>query len=266
MAERLTALVPTKNEERLLGRCLDSVRWADEILVVDSGSTDRTLDIARAAGARILEHEYVDSAAQKNWAIPQARHPWVFLVDADECATPALQGEIRALLAREAGPDKDFYRIGRDTWFFGRRIRRTSFAHDSVARLFRREAGRYENARVHASLVEAGLSGGRLRGRLEHRTCEVFDRYMEKFNRYSTCRAFDYRAKGQRATWWRMLSRPAWRFFRMYVLQRGFLDGRAGLALCGLEAAQVFARLAKLWVLERQEAGEEGAEIGRTIW
>ena len=136
----LSVIVPTFNEETTLRDCLESVRFADEILVVDSFSTDATVDIARGCGARILQHEYGYSARQKNWAIPQATHPWVLLVDSDERVTPGLKEEILALLG--AGPKHDGYWILRANHFLGRRMRRCGWGTDKVIRLFRRCDGK----------------------------------------------------------------------------------------------------------------------------
>ena len=120
--EKITVIVPVYNEERNLEACLKRLTWADELLIVDSGSQDRTLDIARRFSTRILEHEYVNSATQKNWTIPQARHDWVLIVDADERVTDALRVEIQNILSRKGGPDYDGYRIRRITYFWGKPI------------------------------------------------------------------------------------------------------------------------------------------------
>ncbi|MCX7934277.1 MAG: glycosyltransferase family 2 protein [Planctomycetota bacterium] len=260
---KLSAIIPCKNEEKNIRACLETVRWADEIMVVDSGSSDRTLEIAREFTDRILSHPYVNSAAQKNWAIPQAAHEWVLIVDCDERVTPALRAEIQNLLA--TSPECDGYRIRRDNWFFGQRIYHCGWDGDDVLRLFRRDVGRYENKHVHADVVVPGKVGW-LQGRLEHHTYRSFDQYLEKFGRYTTWGALDLRAQGVRTTAWHLIARPLFRFLRMYIWRRGFLDGQAGLILCGLAAFNVFMKYAKLWAIRRAEAGEAGVEIGRTEW
>jgi len=260
---RLSVVVPCRNEEANLEACLETVRWADEIYLVDSGSTDRSLEIARRFTDRVESHPYINSATQKNWAIPRASHPWVMILDCDERVTPALGEEIRALLA--AGPDCDGYRIRRDNWFFGKRIRRCGWDGDTVLRLFRRDVGRYEDKHVHADVLVPGRIGA-LRGRLEHHTYRSFDQYLEKFHRYTTWGALDLRDRGVQAGVSGLVFRPLFRFLRMYILRRGFLDGRAGLVLCGLAACNVFVKYAKLWALRRAEAGEPGVETGQTQW
>jgi glycosyltransferase involved in cell wall biosynthesis len=248
MSEKLTVLIPCKNEEKNIRPCIESAKpIADELLVADSGSSDRTMDIARALGARIIEREYVNSADFKNWAIPQVSHPWVLVVDADERVTPELAAEVRRLLSD--GPRRDGYRIYRASYFFGHRIKRCGWQRDNVLRLFRSEL-RYESKHVHAEVVVPSGRVGWLKGKLEHYTCWTFDQYFEKFGRYTTWGALDRRRRGRRAGFWSLTVRPAFRFFRQYVLQRGFLDGKAGLVLCGLAAFNVFVRNAKIWGID----------------
>ncbi|MFH0910882.1 MAG: glycosyltransferase family 2 protein [Planctomycetota bacterium] len=250
---KLTVLVPCLNAEALLRECLESVApVADEILVVDSGSTDRTREIARAFTGRVLVHDYANSAAQKNWAIPQAAHEWVLVIDTDERATSELRRELRALLAGE--PAEDGFRILRQNYFFGTPIRHCGWERDDVLRLFRRDRGRYEEKRVHADVLVEGGRVGRLEGRLLHYTYTGFDQYLEKFGRYTTWAAEDLLDAGKRPTAWNLLARPAFRFFRMYVLRRGFLDGIPGLILCTLAAMSVFMKYAKLWAILREKA------------
>ncbi|HSQ58875.1 MAG TPA: glycosyltransferase family 2 protein [Acidobacteriota bacterium] len=148
MRERLSVLIPTKNERANIADCLASVRWADEVVVVDSGSTDGTLDVARGAADRVLEHEYVNSAAQKNWALPQLTHRWVLIVDADERVTPALRAEIERTLD-DAGR-ADGYWIYRANHFLGKPIEGAGWQRDKVLRLFDRTKGAYQPLHVHA--------------------------------------------------------------------------------------------------------------------
>jgi len=178
----LSVIVPTLNEEATLRDCLDSVRFADEILVVDSFSTDATVDIAREFGARVLQHEYVYSARQKNWAIPQAKHEWILLVDSDERVTPGLREEILALLA--SGPRDDGYWILRANHFLGRRIKRCGWGTDKVIRLFRRDLARYQDREVHAEIDLPGPLPV-LAHPLEHHSFRSFAQYWRKIQIYS---------------------------------------------------------------------------------
>lgn len=260
---KLTVIVTCENEEKDIRTCLESVKWADEIMVVDSGSTDRTLEIAREYAHRIIEHEYVNAATQRNWAIPQAAHEWVFIVDSDERATPELQAEVRALMA--GTPRCDGYRVRRKNWFFGVEMPHCGWERDVVLRLFRRGAGRYEDKHVHADAVVDGVVG-LLDSSLEHRPYRSFDDYLEKFGRYTTWSALDLKARGKRPGLRDLVGRPLFRFFKMFVIRQGFRSGLAGLVLSGLGAFSVFMRYAKLWVMLRAEAGEKDIETGRTEW
>jgi glycosyltransferase involved in cell wall biosynthesis len=245
MAE-LTVLIPCKNEARNIRACLESVRsLADELLVADSGSTDRTMDIAREFDARIIEREYINSANFKNWAIPQATHDWILVVDADERVTPALAEEIRALLS--GTPDCDGYRIYRRNFFFGHPIDYSGWQSDRVLRLFRKSVCRYQDRHVHADVIVDTGKIGVLKAKLEHYTYWTFDQYFEKFGRYTTWSAEDRLARGERPSLWRLFFAPKMRFVRHFVLKLGFLDGKKGYILSQLAAFSVFTRYAKMW-------------------
>lgn len=252
MREPLSVLVPAKNEEHNMKACLDSVRWADEVVVVDSGSADGTLAIARSIADRVLEHEYVNSAAQKNWSLPQLAHRWVLIVDADERVTPALRAEIEAVLSH---PDRaDGYWIGRSNHFLGKPIQSAGWQRDRVLRLFDRTKGEYEPLHVHAEVQIRGRVES-LRERLVHHTYRDLDAYFVKFGRYTKWSAEDLKKKGIRASGARLLFRPWLRFLRMYVLEGGFREGRAGIVLCMLAAFSVFTKYARRWEDEIRGGG-----------
>jgi len=257
MAEKLqlSVLIPVFNEERNLLACLDSVReLADEIFVVDSFSTDKTVAIATQSGARVVQHEYINSAAQKNWAIPQCRHEWVFIIDADERVTPELRKEIQALLTRPGGPACDGYFVVRRNYFLGREIKHGGWETNDVQRLFRREMGRYAEREVHADVAIKHADGklgtsGKLKAKLDHDTCppDGLNSFFQRFNRYTTQAAERYHREGRKPAVWKMFFHPAWEFFKMYILKRGFLDGIPGLAVCGFCAFTRFVRYVKLY-------------------
>jgi glycosyltransferase involved in cell wall biosynthesis len=246
-----------KNEEHNAGEVLGSVRWAEEVVVVDSGSTDGTLAIARAIADRVLEHEYVNSAAQKNWALPKLTHRWVLIVDADERVTPALRAEIESVLANPARADG--YWIGRANHFLGTPIRSAGWQRDRVLRLFDRTKGEYEPLHVHAEVRIRGRVES-LNARLVHHTYRDLDAYFEKFGRYTRWSAEDLKKKGVRASPSRLLFRPWLRFLRMYVLEGGFREGRAGIVLCMLAAFSVFTKYARRWEDEIRGGGSGGKE------
>ena len=258
MREPLSVLVPTKNEEPNIGACLESVRWADEVVVVDSGSADGTVELARAIADRVLAHEYVNSAAQKNWALPQLTHRWVLIVDADERVPAELRAEIERVLS---DPERlDGYWIFRANHFFGRPIGVAGWQRDKVLRLFDRTKGAYEPLHVHAEVAIRGRVG-RLQAKLVHHTYRSLDQYFEKFGRYTKWSADDLKARGIRASWSRLLLRPWLRFARMYVLEGGWRAGRRGVVLCMLAAFSVFTKYARRW--EDEVTTEEGKKPPR---
>jgi glycosyltransferase involved in cell wall biosynthesis len=247
MSERLTVIIPSKNEAANIRNCIASLgNLADEILVADSGSTDATLQIVRQLdGCRIIEREFVNSGDFKNWAIPQATHPWVFVLDADERVTPELAREIRQLLTTDIAYDGFWvYRVNH---FMGHRLRHTSWARDRVIRLFRRDCGRY---RLHTDHAEVNLPLeriGALRQKLIHYTCCDYDTYLRKMLRYTEQQAELWYRQGRRPSLLRLLANGPLRFLRCYVLHGGFLDGPAGFQVAVLTGFYSFLKQARLW-------------------
>lgn len=249
MTLKLTVLIPCKDERLHIRSCIESVRTvADEILVADSGSKDGTLEIVRSlGGCRIIEREYINSADFKNWAIPQASHEWILVVDADERVTPELAREIRELLADR--PLRPAYTVRRDNFFLGHPIRHCGWNTHRPVRLFRREGSRYQARRVHADVhVSTGLAG-QLQQPLLHYTALDLDRFIAKQQRYAMWSALDAYDAGKRATWLKMFSHAPLRFLQLYLVRGGFLDGRAGLVVCGLMAYYTFIKDARLWAI-----------------
>lgn len=249
---KLTVIVPTYNEEDNLQDCLETVRWADEILVVDSFSTDRTIEIAKTFGATVIQHEYVNSATQKNWTLPQANHDWVLIVDADERLTPALQEEIQVIL-QQASPTHNGYWIRRVNYVWGRPIRYCGWQNDKVLRLFDRQKGRYEEKEVHAEVEVQGATAF-LINPITHHTYRDLNHYFQKFERYTDWGAMELYKQGKKARWDHMLFYPPIRFLNMYILKLGFLDGLPGLILCVLSSFYVFTKYAKLWQLNQKQS------------
>ncbi len=245
----LTAIVTTLNEEVNLRGCLESLAFVDSILLVDSFSTDRTFEIARSfPSVEAVQREYFGSAAQKNWAMDRVTTPWLLIVDADERVPPDLAREILELL--EKGPDAQAYFIRRENVFLDRIIRHSGWSTDKVVRLMERGAARYPNRRVHADLDPPGATPT-LRSPMVHYTCRSLPQYVQKLHRYAEWGAADLYRAGRRAGVVELLLRPCWRFFRTYVIQAGFLDGRHGLVLCGLQAWSVFLKWARVWEWNR---------------
>ena len=245
----LTAIITTLNEEVNVRDCLESVAFADEILLVDSFSTDRTVEIAREFPAvRVVQREYFGSAAQKNWAMDQVTTPWLLIVDADERIPERLAREIRAVVER--GPEENQFFVRRENVFIDEVIRHSGWSTDKVVRLIRRGTVRYPNRRVHADLP-ADLPTPTLLAPMIHYTCRSLQQYIEKLQRYAVWGAADAFRQGHRAGFVELLLRPLWRFVRMYVVQGGFLDGGHGLVLCALQAWGVFLKWARVWEWNR---------------
>ena len=250
MKQKLTVIIPCKDERMNIRPCIESARTvADEVLVADSGSSDGTLEIVRSlGGCRIVEREYINSGNFKNWAIPQAGHPWVLILDSDERVTAALADEINRLLA--GSPHCDGYHIYRANYFLGHRIRHSGWGRDKVLRLFRRDLGRYVGESDHAEVHLDSGKAGHLRARLEHFTYWTYDQYFRKFGRYTVQGANNYRAAGRRASFAQMLLAPPLRFLHCYIVRLGFLDGMAGLQLSALTGMSSFVKQIRLWELE----------------
>ena len=246
---KLTAIIPTGNEEHNIREVLESVTFADEIMVVDSFSTDKTVDISKEYTNFILQREYKYSASQKNWAIPQASHEWILLVDADERVTPELQEEIKTLL-KNPPQDIDAYWIYRMNHFMGKRVKYSGWQNDKVIRLFKRDVCKYEDKMVHAEIVTEGEVGF-LKNKFYHDTFISLDHHITKLNRYAAWQARDYDKKVNRLTPFHMIIKPIWGFFKHYILQMGFRDGIVGLVISYLHAYSIWMRYAKLWLYRR---------------
>jgi glycosyltransferase involved in cell wall biosynthesis len=257
---KLTVTVITKNESAHIDACLASVAWADEVLVVDSGSPDGTADRARARGARVLVRVWPGYSAQKNFAAGEAAHDWILSVDADERVTPALSEEIRRHLAAPAGPSSAGYRIPRVTWHLGRWIRTTDWYPDFQLRLYDRRRARWKPKRVHESVEidAAGGAAGQLESELEHYAYRDINHHLDTMNRYTTLAAEEMHEAGRRASTWDLVAHPAAAFLRNYVLRRGFTDGAAGFIISSMNAHYVFLKFAKLWALARQQPPQAG--------
>jgi glycosyltransferase involved in cell wall biosynthesis len=243
----VTGIVTCFNEERHIAACLESLAWCDEIVVLDSFSTDRTPELARAfPRVRFLERTYYGAAAAKNFAMDAARHEWMFILDADERCTPELQREIEALLA--ATPAHGAYFVKRRCFFLGREIRFSGWRNDRVVRLIRRGAARHENVRVHPRVIVEGGEAPVLTSALVHHMVEDFRAYLQRMVEYGHWGAAQAWRDGKRArSFADVMFRPAWRFFRTYVLQLGFLDGGVGIAFCMCQAFATYAKWSLLW-------------------
>jgi glycosyltransferase involved in cell wall biosynthesis len=251
----ISVVITTYNEEVNVAECIESVLWADEILLVDSFSTDKTVEIAQRHPVNILQREYFGSAAQKNWALDRVAHEWVLIIDADERVPEPLAREILSVLA--ATPTVNGFYIRRENVFLDEVIRHSGWSTDKVVRLFRRDKGRYPNRRVHADLEIEGAVPV-LRNPFLHYTFRSFDQYFPKFLNYAEWGAAQAFRDGRSAGVVELVFRPWWRFLRTWLVQGGILDGKHGFIVCALQSFGVFLKYARLWEYRvRAARGEE---------
>ena len=247
---KLSAVVITRNNAATIRRCVGSMTFADEIIVLDSGSTDETMEISRALGAQVHEtSDWPGYGPQKNRALKLATGEWVIAIDSDEWITPALRAEIERTIA-SAGA-RAAYAIPRRSSFCGRYMKHSGWWPDYVVRLFRREAGRYSDDRTHERLLVDGATG-RLTEPIMHEAINDLDQMLLKMNAYSSSSAQSRYEQGRRATLGTAVLHGAWTFFRTYVLRLGFLDGREGFMLAVANAEGSYYRYAKLMLLDRE--------------
>ena len=249
----VSVIVITRNEARNISAALESIRWADDIVVVDSGSVDDTVAIARRHTDRVVTRAWEGYGSQKNYAAGLAAYDWVLSLDADERVTPALAQEIRALL--DAGPAKQGYRIPRVTHYLGRWIRSTDWYPDRQLRLYDRRAGRWNDRRVHESVTVDGAVG-QLETEIEHRAYRDVSHHLRTIDHYSTLAADQMLAEGRRVQWIELVAHPPLAFLRNYVARLGIRDGTPGLIVSILNSYYVFLKYAKRW--EQQRAAEQG--------
>jgi glycosyltransferase involved in cell wall biosynthesis len=245
---QLSILLPTFNNAEMIRPTLESVSWADEILVVDSFSTDHTLDICREYGARIIQHEYIQSAKQKNWAIPQCIYPWVLQVDTDEVLEPGLRAEIEASL-KTAPATLDGFRVPFKHHILGEWVRACGLYPEYHLRLFRRDAGRFEDKEVHAHVRVPGQVVT-LQHHILHYGMTNIGKQLSNIDRYSRYQADELKKLGKRFHWSHPVVRPFAVFGYYYLWKRGFTAGYRGLLFAALNATYDFWAHAKLWELE----------------
>ena len=245
---KLSVVIITKDEAANISAALDSVRWVDDLVVVDAGSTDDTVAIAKRYTDRVVTHAWEGYGAQKNYATTIAAHDWVLSLDADERVSGALASEIQALL--DAGPAQPGYRIPRVTHYLGRWIRSTDWYPDHQLRLYDRRVARWNSRRVHESVIVDGQVG-RLRAEIEHRAYRDVSHHLATIDRYTTLAAHQMRADGRRTGWFDLMGHPPLAFLRNYVARRGVLDGLPGFIVSVLNSYYVFLKFAKLWDLQR---------------
>ena len=239
---KISATIITYNEERNLPRAIESLRCADEILVVDSGSTDRTVEIAEKLGARVMDSPWPGYAKQKNLAAEHASHDWILSLDADESLSEALEGEIWRL--KKQGPEFDAYTMPRMAQYLGRWIHHSGWYPDRKVRLYNRQKARWQGEFVHESVRVDGRVG-HFESNLLHFTCDSLSEHLKTLDRYTTLAAQEIAARKIRVPLHRLIFDPAWTFLKSYLFQRGFLDGFEGLTIAYMAAFYTFLKYSK---------------------
>lgn len=239
----VTALVITLNEASHIEACLKSVAWADERLVVDSGSTDDTVAIATRCGATVITRPFDGYSAQKNFGASRATHDWIVSVDADERVTPELAADMKAALASPG--DHAGFRMPRVTWHLGQWMRCTDWYPDNQLRLYDRRRARWNGNKVHESVIADGPVG-RLNHELQHYAYRDIAHHLDTINKYTTLAAEEMHARGRRTGKLELLVHPPAAFLRNYVLRRGIFGGTPGLIVSVMNSYYVFLKFAKL--------------------
>ena len=242
MAIKISAAIITFNEERNIARVIESLRCCDEILVLDSGSNDRTVEIATKLGARVVEASWHGYAAQKNIAVQLATHDWILSLDADESLSEALEAEIWQI--KKSGPKFDGYTVPRLAQYLGRWILHCGWHPDRKVRLFDRRKAKWIGEFVHESVKVEG-SVGHLKSNLLHFTCNSLSEHLRSMDSYTTLAAQEIASREKHVSYNQLLVEPAWTFFRTYVVKLGFLDGVEGLAIAYMAALYTFVKFAK---------------------
>ena len=238
----LSAVLITRNAAAVLAPCLESLAFADEIVVVDSGSSDGTAEIAKRYGARLVQKEWLGFGRQKQYAVDQARHDWVLCLDADETVSPRLAASIQAALAAPVSP---VYRMPRRNRFLGRWLSHGEGYPDWSPRLFNRMNARWSDDLVHEKVLYA-VTPGTLQGDLMHDSSDDLTAYLDRQNRYTTLAARQAYELGRSAGFFHLLLSPAVRFFKFYVFRLGFLDGMPGLLHISIGCINSYLKYAKL--------------------
>jgi glycosyltransferase involved in cell wall biosynthesis len=243
---KITATIITLNEERNIARAIESLRCCDEILIVDSGSVDRTVELAQKLGVKVIEAGWLGYAAQKNWAAEQAANDWILSLDADEALSEALEAEIWAL--KKSGPRYDAYTMPRLARYLGKWILHSGWYPDRKVRLYHRAKAKWVGEFVHES-VQASGRVGHLQSNILHFTCDSLSEHLRTLDRYTTLAAQEIAARRVKVPLFRVILDPCWTFLRTYIVQRGFLDGHEGLVIAYMAAFYTFLKYSKARIM-----------------
>ncbi|WP_298424927.1 glycosyltransferase family 2 protein [uncultured Kordia sp.] len=249
MNTKITALAITYNESAHIEKYIEQLAFADEIIIVDSFSTDNTVELAKKYDITLIQREFDNFSSQKNFAIDQATHDWIVFFDLDEEIPKVLIDEIIATVNSEN--PKKAYHVKRDFHFMGKRMKYSGFQTDISVRLFHKKYCRYNGKPVHET-IETTEKIGTLQHALAHQTYKDFDNYNQKLSHYSRLQAEALYKKNVRPNAYHFIFRPLYRFLHQYFLRLGILDGKEGFILCYVHAFSVFKRYLQLWTMYRK--------------
>lgn len=248
---KLSVVIITYNEEKSIEKCLASVAGvADDILVVDSGSTDKTEEICKAFGAQFIHNAFITHAQQKNFAISKAQQDWILLLDADEQIEPSLKNKIKVVISHPLLFDA--YRINRQNFFMDKKIGYSGWQNDNVIRLFRKDVCHYDQKLVHEELITEGKVGV-LEEKIIHHTYKGLSQYLLKLDYYTTLSAYDQLNSTRKISLYHLALKPFFRFLKHYLFNLGFLDGKVGFIIASFSAYSIFLRYLKMWRIMKGE-------------
>lgn len=245
---KITAIIPTLNEEIHIEAAIKSVDFADEIIIIDSYSKDNTVTLAEKYNVKIIKRKFDDFSSQKNFAINKALHPWIYILDADERVTPEVRKEI--LEAVENPKNFVGFYVRRSFFFAGKKIRYSGWQRDKVVRLFLKEKCKYQGI-VHETIKADGELGF-FKGKIEHYGYKNYNHFISKIHQYGELKAQELHTRGKKVNLFHLLVKPVFRVFSHFILKRGFLDGYTGLILSITQGYAVLTRYIKLWLLNRK--------------
>jgi len=243
----ISAVLITKNEEKNIARCLKSIDWVDEIVILDSGSIDETLEIAKKFKAKIYTTKWLGFGKTKQLAVSHALNKWVLSIDADEEVSDELKTEIQNILAKNVSKNIFAYRIKRSSFYLNRLIKYSGWQKDYPVRLFNKEKCNFNDEVVHESVTVCQKNLSQIESKLFHYPYHSISHHVKKIDHYTTLGADKLFQKGQKSTIYFAILSSFAKFFKMYIIKMGFLDGKEGFVLCTLSSYSNFLKYIKLW-------------------
>jgi glycosyltransferase involved in cell wall biosynthesis len=246
--EKISATIITHNEQDNILRCLESIKWVDEIIIVDSQSNDNTITLCKEYTDKIYVNPWSGYVRQKNFAVEKASHNWILSLDADEELSPALKEEIITL--KKSGFTFNGYKIPRKVFYLGHWIEYSGWYPNYKMRLFNREFGKWQGDSVHEYVALTGAPG-KLKGDIYHYSYKSLSDHLERINTFTTLAAESMKKNGRKSSYVKLLYKPFFKFVKSYILKKGFLDGFTGLIIAVMGSFYVFLKYLKLWELQK---------------